>query len=121
MATAHFGSRGIEVARELLKAQGQGLDLIQGGGVEYIEHPWPCQFTLVWENHGYGGLKTTNSMATENALIFQYPANYTFRPITLTDSSTKTKTLVLVLQTGTIQSDTIKFLREIVINLYIQG
>jgi hypothetical protein len=111
MATAIFGPRGITVARNLLKAQGQGLDLIQGGGLmQFDEH------TLVWENHGFG-LKTTNSMVTNNAMIFQYPANSTIRHINLCDSVTKARALTLVLQTGTIQNDTIKFLREIVITL----
>lgn len=110
MATAIFRERGITVVRDLLKAQGQGLDLIQGGGLQE-----PDEHTLVWEDHGWGELKTTNSMATNNALIFQYPANSTIRHINLCDSVTKAKALTLVLQTGTIQSDTIKFLREIVI------
>ena len=56
-------------------------------------------------------------MATNNALIFQYPANSTRRHINLCDSVTKARALTLVLQSGTIQSDTIKFIREIVITL----
>ena len=111
MATAIFGPRGITVARNLLKAQGQGLDLIQGGGLQEYD-----EYTLVWENYGFG-LKTTNSMETNNALIFQYPANSTRRHINLCDSVTKARALTLVLQTGTLQSDTVKFLREIVITL----
>ena len=111
MASAIFGSRGITVARNLLKAQGQGLDLIQGGGLQEYD-----EYTLVWENYGFG-LKTTNSMETNNALIFQYPANSTRRHINLCDSVTKARALTLVLQTGTLQSDTVKFLREIVITL----
>ena len=111
MATAIFGPRGITVARNLLKAQGQGLDLIQGGGLQEYD-----EYTLVWENYGFG-LRTTNSMATKNALIFQYPVNSTRRHINLCDSVTKARALTLVLQTGTIQSDTIKFIREIVITL----
>ncbi len=111
MASAIFGPRGITVVRDLLKAQGQGLDLIQGGGLQGFE-----EYTLVWENYGFG-LKTTNSMTTNNAMIFQYPANSTRRHINLCDSVTKARALTLVLQTGTIQSDTIKFLREIVITL----
>jgi len=112
MATAIFGPRGITVARDLLKAQGQGLDLIQGGGVMAVFKNIP----LVWENYGFG-LKTTNSMATENAMIFQYPKNSTILHINLCDSLTKARALTLVLQTGTIQSDTVKFIREIVITL----
>ena len=111
MATAIFGPRGITVVRDLLKAQGQGLDIIQGGGLMQID-----EHTLDWENYGFG-LKTTNKMGTNNALIFQYPVNSTIRDLILQDSVTKTKALTLVLQKGTIQSDTIKFVREIVITL----
>lgn len=113
MASAIFGPRGITVARDLLKAEAEGLDLIQGG---FLRNNKLDEHTLVWEDYGFG-LKTTNSMATENAMIFQYPVNYTIKDIILTDSNTKTKALTLVLQKGTIQSDTIKFLREIVITL----
>jgi hypothetical protein len=113
MATAIFNERGIAVVRDLLKAPGAGLDKIRGGSL-----PDPREeYTLVWEDHGWGKLRTTNSMATNNALIFQYPASKAIIPIVLRDSDTGAKTLTLVLQTGTIQSDTIKFLREIVITL----
>lgn len=170
MATATFGQRGITVARDLLKASGAGLDQIQGGGLMSVD-----VFDLVWENYG-NTLKTTNSMVTGNALIFQYPkskfelvwglpspstesscssvgynpigtacsteggkmtvsgsdigssgddcyeltcypSHAEIRNLVLSDSSTGTKALTLVLQTGTIQSDTIKFIREIVITL----
>ena len=111
MASAIFGPRGITVARDLLKAGVDGLDKISGGGLMQTD-----AHTLVWENYG-SGLKTTNRMGTYNALIFQYPVNSTIRDLVLTDSSTHTKALTLVLQTGTIQSDTIKFIREIVITL----
>lgn len=111
MATAIFGPRGITVARDLLKASGAGLDKIQGGGLMSTD-----EFTLVWENYGFG-LKTTNRMGTYNALIFQYPIASTIRNLVLSDSVSGTKALTLVLQTGTIQSDTIKFVREIVITL----
>lgn len=113
MASAIFGPRGITVARDLLKASGAGLDQITGGGLTTHGEI----FTLVWENYGFG-LKTTNSMATGNALIFQYPApGSAIGNLVLRDSNTKTKTLTLVLQTGTVQSDTVKFIREIVITL----
>ena len=43
MATAIFGPKGITVARDLLKAPGAGLDLIQGGGLmNYDEHTLVC-------------------------------------------------------------------------------
>lgn len=115
MASAFFGPRGRDVVRNLLKAQGQGLDLIQGGGLQEYD-----EYTLVWED-SYHGIKTTNSMMTANAMIFQYPANSTRRHINLCDSVTKARALTLVLQTGTIQSDTIKFLREIEISLQEQA
>lgn len=115
MATAIFGPRGITVARDLLKAPNEGLNIIQGGGLQEFE-----EYTLVWEDYGFG-LKTTNSMATENAMIFQYPANSTRRYINLCDSVTKARALTLVLQSGTIQSDTIKFMREIRISLEEQA
>ena len=116
MASAIFGPRGRDVVRNLLKAQGQGLDQITGGGLTTHGEI----FTLVWED-SYHGIKTTNSMATENAMIFQYPANSTRRHINLCDSVTKARALTLVLQNGTIQSDTIKFLREIEISLQEQA
>lgn len=115
MATAIFGPRGITVARDLLKASGAGLDKIQGGGLMSAD-----EFTLVWENDGFG-LKTTNRMATANALIFQYPVASTIRNLVLSDSITGLKALTLVLQTGTITSDTIKFMREIRISLEEQA
>lgn len=116
MATAIFGPRGIAVARDLLKAPNEGLNIIQGGGFVL-----PQNIPLVWEDYGFG-LKTTNSMATENAMIFQYPANSTNNiDIILTDSETKRKALTLVLQTGTITRDTIKFMREIRISLEEQA
>jgi hypothetical protein len=111
MATATFGPRGITVARNLLKAPNNGLNKIRGGGATNAD-----EYTLVWEDY-VQGLITTNRMLTENALIFQYPAGGTIRDIILQDSITKTKALSLVLQNGTIQSDTVKFLREIVITL----
>lgn len=113
MATAIFGPRGITVARDLLKAPGEGLDRINGGGRANNDFD---EFTLDWENYGFG-LKTTNSMATGNALIFQYPTSGTMRNINLVNSNSRLRVLTLVLQTGTITSDTIKFLREIVITL----
>ena len=120
MATAIFGPRGITVARDLLKAQGQGLDLIQGGGVMAVFKNIP----LVWENYGFG-LKTTNKMkavggGVGNTMIFLYPDNDPIRDIILTDSNTKTKALTLVLDRAGVEVppvDTIKFLREIVITL----
>ena len=115
MATAIFGPRGITVARDLLKASNYGLNKIQGGGLMSAD-----EFTLVWENDGFG-LKTTNRMATANALIFQYPVASTIRNLVLSDSVTGTKALTLVLQTGTITSDTIKFMREIRISLEEQA
>lgn len=116
MATAFFGTRGVTVARNLLKAENAGLNRIVGGGLPgYHDYD---EFELVWENYGFG-LKTTNSMTTGNAMIFQYPAGSasTIRNLVLSDSPAGLKALTLVLQTGTIQSDTIKFLREIVITL----
>lgn len=117
MASAIFGPRGITVVRDLLKAPNEGLNIIQGGVLinnQLDEH------TLVWENYGFG-LKTTNSMATANAMIFQYPANSTIKDLVLSDSVTKRKALTLVLQKGTITSDTIKFMREIIISLEEQA
>ena len=111
MATAKFGQRGINVASNLLKAQGAGLDIIIGGGRESLD-----EFTLVWENYSFG-LITRNAMWTGNAMIFQYPVGSTIRNIILCDSNTRAKALTLVLQTGTIPTDTIKFMREINISL----
>lgn len=112
MATAIFGPRGVIVARNLLKAPNNGLNKIQGGGSLTTD-----EYTLDWEDYTYG-LRTTNRMLTENALIFQYPVTGTIGNIVLSDSLTGTKALTLVLQTGARQSDTVKFLREIVINLF---
>jgi hypothetical protein len=112
MATATFGTRGRVVVRDLLKAPNNGLNKIQGGGSLTTD-----EYTLVWEDYVHG-LKTTNRMLTENALIFQYPVTGTIGNIVLSDSLTGTKALTLVLQTGARQSDTVKFLREIVINLF---
>ena len=112
MATATFGTRGRVVVMGLLKAPNNGLNKIQGGGATNAD-----EYTLVWEDY-VQGLITTNRMLTENALIFQYPKFGTIRNIVLSDSLTGTKALTLVLQNGTIQSDTVKFLREIVINLF---
>ncbi len=115
MATAFFGTRGVTVARNLLKASSGGLDKIYGGGIIGGD-PNRDEFTLVWENYGFG-LKTTNRMATNNALIFQYPAEGSIIDIVLLDSLTGEKGLTLNLQKGTLQNDTIKFIREIVITL----
>jgi hypothetical protein len=112
MATAIFGPRGVIVARDLLKAPNNGLNKIRGGGSLTTD-----EYTLDWEDYTYG-LRTTNRMLTENALIFQYPVTGTIGNIVLSDSLTGTKALTLVLQTGARQSDTIKFLREIVIKLF---
>ena len=114
MATARFGKRGAEVAIDLLKAPGAGLDKINGGGLQNFD-----EHTLVWEESYdyYYQVKTTNRMATSNALIFQYPTSGTMRNIILTNSTSRLKVLTLVLQTGTITSDTIKFLREITLRL----
>jgi hypothetical protein len=111
MATAIFGTRGRVVVRDLLKAPNNGLNKIQGGGSLATD-----EYTLVWADYVHG-LKTTNKMTTRNALIFQYPKFGTIGNIVLSDSLTGTKALTLVLQTGALQSDTIKFLREIVITL----
>lgn len=113
MASAKFGQKGILVARGLLKAEDEGLNEIRGGSLEFR-----VSIPLVWEDYGYYyGFKTTNSMTTNNAMIFPYPATYPIENIHLTNSSDRTKSLQLVLQTGTIQSDTFKFIREIVIKL----
>ncbi len=116
MATARFGKRGAEVAIDLLKAPGEGLDRINGGG--RVNNDFD-EFTLVWEDSYdyYYEMKTTNSMATGNTLIFQYPKSGTMRNIILTNSNSRLRVLTLVLQTGTITSDTIKFLREITLRL----
>lgn len=119
MATAIFGPRGITVARDLLKAQGEGLDYIWGGSVANS-----LNYELEWENYGFG-LKTTNKMkavggGVGNTMIFLYPNNDPIRDIILTDSNTKTKALTLELDRGGVEVppvDTIKFLREIVITL----
>lgn len=119
MASAIFGSRGITVARDLLKAQGEGLDYIYGGSVANS-----LNYELEWENYGFG-LKTTNKMkavggGVGNTMIFLYPNNDPIRDIILTDSNTKTKALTLELDRGGVEVppvDTIKFLREIVITL----
>ena len=119
MATAIFGPRGIQVARDLLKAQGEGLDYIWGGSVANS-----LNYELEWENYG-SGLKTTNKMkavggGVGNTMIFLYPDNDPIRDIILTDSNTKTKALTLELYRGGVEVppvDTIKFLREIVITL----
>jgi hypothetical protein len=119
MATAIFGPRGITVARDLLKAQGQGLDYIYGGSVANS-----LNYELEWENYG-SGLKTTNKMkavggGVGNTMIFLYPNNDPIRDIILTDSNTKTKALTLELDRGGVEVppvDTIKFIREIVITL----
>lgn len=121
MATAIFGPRGITVARDLLKAPGEGLDYIYGGSVANS-----LDYELEWENYG-SGLKTTNKMGTTvsnpktvKGLIFLYPDNDPIRDIILTDSNTKTKALTLELYRGGVEVppvDTIKFLREIVITL----
>jgi hypothetical protein len=115
MASAFFGPRGSDVVRDLLKAPNNGLNKIQGGGATNAD-----EFTLVWED-SYHGIKTTNSMMTANALIFQYPAGGANRNLILSDSASGLKGLTLVLQNGTIQSDTIKFLREIEISLQEQA
>lgn len=112
MATATFGTRGRVVVMGLLKAPNNGLNKIRGGSSQTTD-----EYTLVWEDY-VQGLITTNRMLTENALIFQYPKYGTIGNIVLSDSLTGTKALTLVLQTGTLQSDTVKFLREIVINLF---
>lgn len=121
MATAIFGPRGITVARDLLKAQGEGLDYIYGGSVANS-----LNYELEWENYGFG-LKTTNKMGATGSnpkivkgLIFLYPDNDPIRDIILTDSNTKTKALTLELDRAGVEVppvDTIKFLREIVITL----
>lgn len=119
MATAIFGPRGITVARDLLKAQGEGLDYIWGGSVANS-----LNYELEWENYGFG-LKTTNKMkavggGVGNTMIFLYPDNDPIRDIILTDSNTKTKALTLELDRAGVEVppvDTIKFLREIVITL----
>ncbi len=119
MASAIFGPRGITVARDLLKAQGEGLDYIWGGSVANS-----LNYELEWENYGFG-LKTTNKMkavggGVGNTMIFLYPNNDPIRDIILTDSNTKTKALTLELDRGGVEVppvDTIKFLREIVITL----
>lgn len=113
MASAKFGQRGKQVARGLLKAEDEGLNEILGGSLEFR-----VTIPLVWEDYGYYyGLKTTNSMTTNNAMIFPYPATYPIENISLTNSSNRTKALQLVLQGGTLQSDTFKFIREILIKL----
>ena len=112
MASAIFGQKGITVARGLLKAPDVGLTEIRGGGLSFT-----VTIPLVWEDYGYYyGLKTTNSMTTNNAMVFPYPATDPIRDIRLTNSS-RDKQLTLVLQTGTLQSDTFKFIREILIKL----
>lgn len=111
MASANFGSRGKTIVGILLKAEDEGLNEIRGGIYEFR-----VSIPLVWESN-LARLKTTNSIKTNNAMIFPHPATYPIENISLTNSSDITKSLQLVLQTGTIQSDTFKFIREIVIKL----
>lgn len=111
MATAIFGVVGRSKAGYLLSAQGAGLDKITGGG----RTSGAEQYALDWEVDT-AKITTTNRMETNNALIFQYPYGPVIRNIVLTDSETGTKALTLVLQSGTIPTATIKFIREIKIS-----